>query len=344
MITRDNAQSVKGNARNARERLGQLIEHYMNERDCDDRRVARTCSASPADVERWRRGELVPSPEQWAKLKRSVNHAFGRFADVYQRARAEDEQEARERAAKSVQERPPVPPMRPDTKINTALGDKLAAATAPEPEPEPAPIVQLQVVRDDPAGRKNRPTASEQLGIPVRGEAADGRKLMPMRPAGSFSEEAQQRRRAFVRELLIQRPRIRTSGADSVLEAVRKAFGIGISPDTVDEIRAELERERIKAEIMRDLPPPQPPTLPAMAAQLAEHVTASAPVVPPPAPAQATADHEADINTAVGLILESIPNLQTFTITVDEHGEASVDYQIRKVKIETVGGSFKVKR
>ena len=51
-----------------------------------------------------------------------------------------------------------------------------------------------------------------------------------------------------------------------------------------------------------------------------------------------------DIQTAVGLILDAIPGLQTFTISVDEHGEASVDYQIRKVKIETVGGSMKVQR
>lgn len=324
MIIRDSKESISGTAQNARQRLGDVLKHYRLERDLSHREVSRRLKVAIGLVERYESGDEVPGSDEWKAYCRGVARGLNGFQELYQRARKEAEDDAKERGRRNA--RIDVAPT-VTTKINSALGDKLAALPAPQPEPEEQETVpetkpQLTVVPTEPAKNPNG-----RIG----------------KPPGSYTAAAQERRKAFVRDLVRQRPRIRTQGSDSVVEAVRKAFGIGISPEAVEEIREELRKEQIKAEIMRDLPPPAPPTLPAMAAQLMEHVTQAAPTLPP-APVQQHEPNEADIATAVQLILESLPGLQTFTITVDEHGEASVDFQIRKVKVETVGGSIKVKR
>lgn len=359
MITRDNAASLTGTAQNARQRLGELIAFYMNDSQCDDRRVARTCSASPRDVEQWRKGELVPSSDQWSKLKRSVSHALGRYAEVYQRARTEAESEARERAKRTDEERQARERHQaPTPKVGTNLGDKLVNLSKDQTAPP-----GIVMVSSEPVLHVVPPpstSAHSDLGVEPRGLAADGRKLSPMRPSGSGTTSQVDRRKAFVRELLAAFPDKRTSGADSVIALVRKTFGIGISPETVDEIREELRTMRIKAEVradvMREVTQTMPIVTTAPPFATPEHVAAVQALrqtEPAPLPRPGAADlsnvaqtepTSEDLSTAVQLILEALPGLQTFTISVDDTGEASVDYQIRKVKIETVGGSIKVKR
>jgi hypothetical protein len=344
MITRDNKASISGTAQSARARLGEIIAFYMRERDYSARDVSRRVKVGQPLVEDWINGREVPNRDQWKGLCQGVNRNLHAHQDVYDRARAEAEDEARQRAAKN-QPKEQSKPMRQDTKINTALADKLGTAlTTTQTGRATAPI---EVVT---------PTAPPlrvvtELHPPL---AADGRKLQPVRPPGSHSTENVERRKEYVRRLLISSPNKRTQGADSVVEHVRREFGVGISPETVDEIREELKRERIKAEIIAELPPPVPPTMPAMAAQLLEKI--ATPIadnkVGPAQPTNAQQAHldamatpePGDLQTAVQLILEALPGLQTFSITVDESGEASVDYQIRKVKIETVGGSIKVRK
>lgn len=340
MITRDNKASLSGTAQSARQRLGEIIAFYRKDRDWSLRDVSRRAKVSQNLVEDWESGKAIPSRDEWKALCQGVNRALQAHHDVYERARNEAETEARERAAKNEPPKEQPKPMRPDTKINTTLADKLANVTVDEPKPVAPPLRVVTELHPPPATKKPAPTASEQMGLPVRGFAADGRKLAPTRPQGAGSAENVERRKAFVRQLLIANPNKRTQGADSVLEHVRRQFGIGISPDTVDEIREELRRERIKAEIIAELPAPVPPTMPAMAAQLLEHIaTPTAPAVP------ATNDPQpGDLEAAVQLIRDALPGLQTFTISIDENGEASVDWQIRKVKIETVGGSIKVRK
>ncbi len=338
MITRDNKESISGTAQNARQRFGEVLKHYRLEREIPVREVARRCKVPVGAVEKWESGEQLPNSDEWKALCRGINRALNAFHDLYQRARAEADEASRARAQTNMKEQKTVAdtrPNNPSVKIGTPLADKLAPALTERQE-----IPKLEVVPNPPPAPN---TAADHLGQPVRGFAADGRKLLPLRPAGASTSENVARRKDFVRDLLKSRPRIRTQGADSVVEAVRKAFGIGISPDSVDEIREELKREQIKAEIMRELPPPTPPTLPAMAAQIVEHVTQAAPTLPP-APVQSAEPSEADVGAAVQLILGALPGLQTFTIHVDEHGEAHVDYQIRKITVTTQGGSIKVRR
>ncbi len=50
------------------------------------------------------------------------------------------------------------------------------------------------------------------------------------------------------------------------------------------------------------------------------------------------------VEAAVELILGAVPNLRTFTIAVDDSGEASVDYTVREVVVRETGGSLKVRR
>lgn len=348
MITRDNKASISGTAQSARQRLGEVIRYYREDRDLSVRAVASRAKVAAGLVEDWEAGKAIPNSDEWKALCRGVNRALNAHQDLYARARKEAEDEARARAEQRST-------MRPDTKINTALGDKLAKITdhtPPPPKPQPAPT--LAVVPDPPsepeAKAPSKSLASADLGQPVRGLAADGRKLPPVRPAGSDTTDARTRRKAFVRELLAAFPDKRTTGADSVVALVRKTFGIGISPESVDEIREELKRERLTAEVTAEVlkrtgqqpiapgaaasaPAPNPPPLPAAVG------------LPVEALSGATGEqHAGDLETAVQLVLEALPGLQTFTISVDENGEASVDYQIRKVKVETVGGSIKVKR
>lgn len=349
MITRDNKASISGTAQSARQRLGEVIRYYREDRDLAVRAVASRAKVAAGLVEDWEAGKAIPNSDEWKALCRGVNRALNAHQDLYARARKEAEDEARARAEQRST-------MRPDTKINTALGDKLAKITdhtppPARPQPQPTPAPALAVVPDPPNEQPpSKSLASADLGQPVRGLAVDGRKLPPMRPAGSDTTEARNRRRNFVRELLAAFPDKRTTGADSVVSLVRKTFGIGISPEAVDEIREELKREQLTREVTAEV-------LKRTGAQpIATDVAAPAPAPnPPPMPAAvglpvgalsgATNEpHAGDLEAAVELVLAALPGLQTFTIHVDENGEASVDYQIRKVKVETVGGSIKVKR
>lgn len=343
MITRDNAASISGTAQNARQRLGELIQHYMDERSMSDHRVSRTCSATPHEVEAWRTGKLVPTPEQWGKLKRSVHHAFGRFAEIYQRARAEEDAEARERAAKNMEkEQQKVQKTNPAHKIATSLGDKLAGAGIPHVSDartvnpgQPvayhnAPVVPISIVR----------TPDAQPVAPGNNAQVSTRKPRTPAPVGSYGAAAIAKRAEFVRNILRTRPEARTTGRDSIVELVRSTFGVGISPEAIEQLRAEVAAECRSPNTHTEHKPIVP------------IVEVKTPIDAPPNRAQL--DHEqattapshgpADISSAVQLILEALPHLQAFTITVDESGEAHVDYQIRKVTITTEGGSLKVRR
>lgn len=332
MITRDSAASISGTAQNARQRLGEVIRHYREEREITKREVSRRCKISEQLVEEWETGRSIPGSDEWKALTRGMNRALNAYQELYLRARkeAEDEDRARAQPNNTNREQPKVT-NNPSTKITTNLGAKLAAATAPAPT--------ISIVRDpDP----------EQPS-----HAKITRAAMLKLPKGWKSHEMLAKRRAFALDILRQRPNISGSGQDSLDELLHKAFGVGLAHYTIAELRAQAKREAADRPMPIASPPPmqwQPPIVPVAAptilnvpalakplddASVQERIRAEAAVAPA---------HAGDIETAVQLVLEALPNLQTFTITVDEHGEASVDYQIRKVVITTDGGSFKVRR
>lgn len=370
MITRHTAVSVSGTAQNARQRLGEVIKFHREHRGKNVREISRRLKISVADVESLEAGRLQPSADEWKGLCNGISRQLNAYNDLRLQACAErDAEQLTITRSITMHTTSNGHTNNHKASATTNIGAKLAAAvsssskpapdsptapTTPKAEPAPAPIERIDTMAETqrPAGtRVIEQNASEQLGIPVRGYASDGRKLSPVRPEGADQHDARSRRRMFVRDLLTKYPNKRTSGADSVIEHVRKAFGIGVSPEAVEIIREELRSERIKAEIMSQLPPlvgriePPIPTKPFGA--LAETRTPEqlrALYAPDAEPAPTGEVNAADLEAAVQLVLGAVPGLQTFTISVDEHGEASVDYQVRKVVVTTTGGSLKVRR
>ncbi|HUS27560.1 MAG TPA: helix-turn-helix domain-containing protein [Kofleriaceae bacterium] len=343
---------TNGIANNARQRLGEVIRHYREDRDITKREVSRRCKVPEGLVDRWEGGEAVPNSDEWKALCRGMNRALNAYQELYLRARKEADDDARSRAVQTMSnEKPKEPtkmqtptPNNPSARISTSLGDKLAAATAPKPA--------ISIVRDpDPEPAPPSDTTSRTT-----------RAAMAKLPKGWKSHEMLAKRRAFALDILRQRPNIRDSGADSLEELLQRAFGVGLANYTVKELREQAKREADGRPMPVASPPPmqwhppivqpQAPVTHAEAVEAQRKATAA--IASPediarmhgakPAPVSTTPTSAGDIETAVQLVLEALPNLQTFTIHVDEHGEASVDYQIRKVVITTDGGSFKVKR
>lgn len=338
MITRDNRASISGTAQNARQRLGEVIKFHRTSREWSVREVAKRCKCSVTDVEAFEAGRLVPNGEQWKSLCMGINRALHSFNDL--RMRALDEQRAeQETITRSITNM-----NNGHHKVGTNLGAKLGSvqlasvpgSNKPAPDSPTAPTSDARTVNPgQPVTYHAQPTA-----IPPE-PTRDTTKLkaaLQSLPVGWKSRTANEQRRAFALEELRKRPTIRTSGADSLDEMLQRTFGVGLSDSTIRELRAQVQREKLKAEILAEMPPvaqvhrieatPTPGTIPA--------------IVDAPIPTGEV--NNEDLEAAVQLVLGAIPGLQTFTITVDEHGEASVDYQIRKVVVTTAGGSLKVRR
>ncbi len=331
---------ASGAAQNWRQRLGEVIRFCREARDRSLNTTARRCRVSVAMLEAWERGESVPNREQWKQLCRDCDRELRKYAQLYQAARSEMDALNKEQEMNNGNRSGTSPP----STVATNLGDKLRGAQV---QPQIIPRVttdQVAVVSESNKSESHQlgPISEQaQLGQPDRGHAVDGRRLPPTRPPGSTTHNAIEERKLFVRGLLLQRPKMRTSGGDSILEAVRARFGIGIKPDFIDEIRRDLQRDAIERELRAKLerePGRVPADHPALQAFNRTPAEINAP------PVATVAVNTSDVDAAVQLILGAVPNLQTLTISVDDHGEASVDYQIREVKITTVGGSLKVRR
>lgn len=311
----------------ARAKFGSVLRFTIREHKIQLHRVAHRARASTSDVEAWLAGRLVPTSDQWRALINGIHRSLARYSDLYRDARTEQETERRALTRSMIMHtrngtdtHAPI--------IGTSLASKLADVRL-----EP-PAVEIHPPRPDPPQvpdarpRKEQilPPAHRDLGTEPDGRiGSDGRRIGPPRPSGSASIAAQERRLAFVREFLRARPHAKCQGQDGVVAAVRKTFGVGITPAYVEMIRRDLAREHGAAP---ELPPaPAPPVV------VPAPVLAAAPSPAPPlrqvAPA---ADAEANIASAVGLIVQEIPGLRSMTITVDDEGNATYSYEVRTVR------------
>jgi transcriptional regulator with XRE-family HTH domain len=344
-----------GGPQNWRQTLGETIKLLREERGRSHRQVSRRTRASISDVQAWERGALVPTGEQWTALKQGINRGLGSYQDLYRNARNEELRE-RETITKGISVHNPNTNGRqsqPGPPLTTKPLAQLASITIPPAGPTlkaPAVAPDARTVNPgQPVGYVEKPAAVQlppTIAIPERVEvsdgrrAKDGRRLPPPKPSGSNAADQVEIRKRYVRALLAQWPNKRTTGADSVLEAVRKQFGVGISPEAVDAIRAEMRGTAAPV-----TPEPRDATIFTAPELFKVPSAAQEQPLAQPVPEAATVEiNEADITAAVDLVLGAIPNLQEFSIRVDESGEAHVDYQIREVKITTRGGSLKVKR
>jgi len=57
----------------ARAKLAHTIKHFRERSTMDHRIVSRVCATSPSTVAAWEDGTLVPTSDQWGKLKRAVH-------------------------------------------------------------------------------------------------------------------------------------------------------------------------------------------------------------------------------------------------------------------------------
>lgn len=326
----------------ARQQLGEVITFRLSQQRRTDRDVANRCGVSTSDVERFRAGTLVPEPKTWKRMCEMIARSLYGDSALYTAARAEQEGE-RELATRGLQRMNPTRNgAPPPTNVATNLGDKLREVKLEPavPAPDARTVNPGQAVTyHAPAPEPDlRPTPTmKQLGVAPRGRARDGRVLLPTRPDGSMSADKRAERITFARSILLQRPAIPLNGEDGLLSMMRKRFGIGLDPETIQTLRRQLDDERREAEVRAKLEAERGQT-PAPAAVPAPPPIQAAPAASP-APVPATpprAVSEDNIATAVGLIVAEVPGLRRMTIEVNDAGEASYTYEVREVR--TGGG------
>ncbi len=317
--------------RTARQELGDVIRHHREQREWNIRRTANVCGTNQATVEAWEAGRSVPTSREWEALQRTINRQFRYYGDLYKSARSEDEAErshitgAISMHTNGVNNR---------ATLGASLGERMSMAAGTDKAPivvAPKPIALVrgptptEPPREEP---KEQPTMTEPTSRRTPGSGRVKGTPMPQFPPGSRTDQAIAARDEFVRNVLRMRPAIKYGGDDGLGALLHQRFGIGVTPARVDVIRAEVQLERASANTTGSHAPVAAPVKAAASA---------------PAPAQAPTN-EADLETAVGIVLDAIPGLRSFTITVDDEGHAQVDYTVREVKITERGGSIKVKR
>jgi len=317
-------------AKTARQQLGDALTYYIRDRQLSLNDVARRCRASVREVESWTHGVAVPRSDQWNTLINGVHRSLRGYAEIYRRARdeADAEAESLRAAARALA-------ARHAPQVSTPLAPKLAAALeaqtaqpmpkAPDPVPGPTPGPTTEPTPTPPARPIKRNAQSyEDLGVPIEGAPlrANGRIARLPAPPGSLAQAQRARRRELVRQILRARPTAPARGPDGILSIVRKTYGIGIDPDEIRAIRAEVYAERQSGQ-----PPHSPQQEPAL------------PTTPAPPPNPSAAANESDISDGVELIVQAIPGLRRLVIEVADDGNVSYDYEVRTVR--TGGGKLK---
>jgi len=141
-------------------------------------------------------------------------------------------------------------------------------------------------------------------------------------PPGARTKEEHEIRKVYVMEQFRLRPYMGIYGPDGINALLQSCFGIGlgyavikdIKDRVIDELTTPTTLDAIVEGTKRQLPPP---------------VSAPKSLVD-----ALTDDIEAQILTGAELICDAIPNLRTFNLTVDDSGEISVDYTVRKVIVQ----------
>jgi hypothetical protein len=194
--------------------------------------------------------------------------------------------------------------------LTTNMGSKLAAALATQPStptPPPAPPTPTPT-----------PTQEETPAVPSTTKNYTF-------PPNAKSHAARQERMEWARAQLKMRPHMTLSGPDSLKELLKQRFGVALQWEDLNMLREEARAALLKQE-----------TTPAPATK------------PEPKPVPVAAPPQADIAEQLGaaaqLVLDAIPNLASFTLTVNEQGEATVDYKVREVRVVENSGSLTVRK
>lgn len=190
----------------------------------------------------------------------------------------------------------------------TGFGMKLLDALPPAPvAPRPAatePAAPL-VLTPDPKAE-----------TPRKGGTAPGYKY----PPGSRTREKANARETFARAQLMARPHMPIGGKDGLRQLMRDRFGVGLAWDTLATLKAEITGQPAEPEPKHPEPVKTTPV--------------AAPVVPP--------SLDETFETAAQMVIEAVPNLASFTITVDADGRARLAYTVREVQVVERSGEIVV--
>lgn len=176
--------------------------------------------------------------------------------------------------------------------------------------------------------------ASAPAPSPAPSKFEQARAELLSRP-GWRTDEAAAERQALARQIMRGDEHLTN---DEIRNRVREKLGVGISDPTLAVIRKSMREEDKRREQRQERadrmakaygPPPVEPGSDAR------------PIVPStPTPRSA----QDEIQAACELVLGAVPNLRTFTITVDDNGEAAVSYSVREVKVIETSGNLKIGR
>lgn len=145
-----------------------------------------------------------------------------------------------------------------------------------------------------------------------RGAATPGFKY----PEGAKTAKARNERIEWARAQLRLRPHMPLNGPDGLKALVRSRFGVALSWDTMAELKEEVTGQAITEK--EEVPTPVKVNVP-------------------------TVNLGETFETAARLVLDAVPNLASFTITVDPvTGEAAVAYAIRQVQVVEQSGTITV--
>lgn len=313
-----------------RKELARLLVFARKERNNTVRQVADKLGCSQGRIEAYEDGRDIPTGHDWEMYCNVVSRSLRSYSGIRLAALAD-----RDREGDRKREPPPLKhnPLAAVAKLDITKPTTVALPPVPPPTPEPAPL--------PPPPPALKPTITDE----ERGARAS--RALNALPRGWKSTEAREQRQSFALDIFRQRPNASLTGADSVEEALRRTFGVGMNPQTLSELREQARREIAgRPGIVVEA---TPQTLEQLFERRSEIIgelqstTTEIERVLTPKPEAKSSTPEDNIRTAVELVLESIPNLLEFNIRVDEHGEAHVDYKQREVRIIENAGSLKVK-
>lgn len=313
MMTSQNTQET------ARQTLGNALRFFREQRSLSLRDLANRVGCSHTDIDDWERGKAAPPDHRWARLCKMLHDDLAGMRATWQRARAEEE---RERAQKAQKTTPA------DRLTSKPFANLPALALVPPAPPEPnKPVVPVVPV-------VKPPETLHDDGFDLR----PAYKAVAKLPEGWRSNEAIAARRAFATGLIKQ-----GWTNDEIRSEVKRKHGVGIELTVLAKLRTAVRET--KAAEHRKAREANPSFLMTIDTRTAPAAASTAdpkpmPVVKPPA----VASSENDIEGAVRLILEAIPNLKSFRIEVADNGDVSVDHTIREVKVIETSGSMKLRK
>lgn len=350
-----------------RQRLGQAIRCYREERRLTIARAADLTRVDPEEFKLWEEGLSVPRGEQWVLLKKYVHYSLGSMSEVHQRA---CDEEARETDA-TRQERIKQKTIAMTNKVKDGLTHRPFAAIQ-------QPV--LKVVKDPDPAPVSTPATTEDVPETLLGDDFDLRpayREVQRLPDGWNTAEAKAARISLARELV----EAGLTNAEIVTK-VKAQFGVGISPNTLSDVRSRVQAAKTRAanKAAREAEPKEKELVRSDEPALREYadmflrkspsiriegeagldsmlvrkfgkslpintlvhmqnearsrgVVATVPTIRPN-----------DIEGAVRLILEAIPNLKSFKIEVDEDGQVRINHTTREVRVVEETGTLTIKK